>query len=102
MTENYSSLKTNYYNLDVETKKLSDETSFQSVENSWNNNFAANNRKVPDTKRENIVMAKTGNLCEGAEEDKSLMLKQLLGIVSNPTAVKEVTIKLFSFDFVLK
>lgn len=62
------------------------------MENVWNNKFTSNNGKS-DTNGKDKVLLQTSTLSEGIAEDKSLMLKQLLGIVVGPSTALEVRIK---------
>lgn len=58
-----------------------------------NYKFIANDRKLTDAKGKPKVIPQTATQSQGGEEDKSLVLKQLLGIVTTTTDAKEVTKK---------
>lgn len=62
------------------------------MENVWNNKFTSNNGKSVANGKDKVLL-QTSTLSEGIAEDKSLMLKQLLGIVVGPSTALEVRIK---------
>lgn len=58
-----------------------------------NYKFIANDRKLIDAKGKPKTIPQTSTKGQEGEEDKSLVLKQLLGIVTTATDAKEVTRK---------
>lgn len=58
-----------------------------------NYKFIANDRKLIDAKGKPKTIPQTSTQSQEGEEDKSLVLKQLLGIVTTATDAKEVTRK---------